>query len=123
QAIQALQTMDPPGVGARDLHECLTLQAEFLEQSGEGCALSVRILKNCWEELITRREDRIASRLRVTRAEVQKAVSFLQRATTPYPGAAFRTSWQSRGTGSTPAVRPDIIFHRGEMGFTVELTR
>ncbi|MDX1932758.1 MAG: RNA polymerase factor sigma-54 [Capsulimonadales bacterium] len=123
EAVGALQMMDPPGVGARDLRECLTLQMEFLEQNDEGSPLATRILKQCWEELVTRREDRIAARLRVGKPEVRAAIAYLQRATTPYPGAAFRAAWQHKGAGASPAVRPDIVFHRGEMGFTVELTR
>jgi RNA polymerase sigma-54 factor len=122
QAVRALQTMDPPGVGARDLRECLTLQVEFLNQAGEAHPLALRILTHCWEELVAHREERIASRLRVTRPEVREAVTFLQKSLAPYPGGMFRASWQSRGTGSH-AVRPDLVFHRAEYGFAVELTR
>ena len=122
EAVRALQMMEPVGIGARDLRECLTLQVEFLEQNGEGMPLAIRILRSCWDELTGRREERIAVRLRVSRSEVQTAVAFLQRATTPYPGAAFRSTWQSKGGGSA-AVRPDIVFHRGEMGFIVEIAR
>jgi RNA polymerase sigma-54 factor len=121
-AVAALQTMDPPGVGARDLRECLLLQSEYLEQSGEGQPLLRRILLHCWEDLAGRREQRIASRLRVSAADVREALRFLQTALTPYPGAAFRSDGMSRRGGGA-AVRPDILFLRTEAGFSVELTR
>jgi RNA polymerase sigma-54 factor len=123
EAVRALQTMDPPGVGARDLHECLTLQVEFLNQTGEAHPLALRILTHCWEELVAHREERIASRLRVTRGEVREAILFLQKSLAPYPGSAFRASWQHRGAGGAAAVRPDLVFHRSEYGFAVELPR
>lgn len=122
QAIRALQTMDPAGVGARDLHECLLLQADFLEQAGEGHTLARQILTRCWDELIARREDRIASRLKVSLSEVRQAMGFLQRALTPYPGALFRPSDGRSARGAAP-VRPDILFIRTEAGFSVELAR
>lgn len=122
EAVRALQSMDPAGVGARDLRECLLLQADFLEQAGEGHPLARRILTRCWDELIARREDRIATRLKVSPPDVRRAMAFLQRALTPYPGALFRPSDGRSATGAPP-VRPDILFLRTEVGFTVELAR
>ncbi|HVK03536.1 MAG TPA: hypothetical protein VM490_08680 [Armatimonadaceae bacterium] len=123
-ALRALQTMDPPGVGARDLRECLLLQAEYLEQAGEGHPLARRILTHCWEELAARREERIASRLRAPLPETRAALQFIREGLTPYPGSAFRPQSLARGAVSgAPAVRPDIVFHRTEAGFVVELTR
>ena len=120
-AVRALQSLDPAGVGARDLRECLTLQAEFLEQAGEAHPLASRILVRCWDELIARREERIATRLKAPMKEVRAAMAFLQRALTPYPGASFRPSGQREGGG--PPARPDILFHRTDSGFVVELAR
>ncbi|WP_309692121.1 RNA polymerase factor sigma-54 [Armatimonas sp.] len=122
EAVKALQTMDPAGVGARDLHECLLLQMEYLELTGEGHALSKKILLRCWDELVARRDDRIASRLKASVSEVNRALRFLQQALTPYPGALFRPS-DHRASASAPLVRPDILFLRTEAGFAVELAR
>ncbi len=121
-AIRALQAMDPPGVGARELRECLLLQAEFLEQTGEGHPLAVKLIQRCWDEIIARREERIATRLKTTIKEAHAALEFLQRALTPYPGASFRPSG-SRGEQGGPPARPDLIFHRTDAGFVVELAR
>jgi RNA polymerase sigma-54 factor len=123
-AVRALQKMDPPGVGARTLHECLLLQSDYLDQTGEGHALAHRILLDCWEDLPARNEQRIASRLRATVSEVKEALRFIQTSFAPYPGAAFRPEGLlPRGNQGSAAVRPDLVFHRSEAGFTVELTR
>jgi RNA polymerase sigma-54 factor len=121
-AVKALQKMDPAGVGARDLKECLQLQIDYLDQTGEGNPLARRVLTRCWDELVARREDRIVTRLKVSPAEVTRALQFLQQALSPYPGALFRPS-EHRGQISTPLVRPDILFIRTEAGFIVELAR
>ena len=51
-AIRVVQMMDPPGVGARDLQECLVLQLDDLEQNREGTQVSVirQILTRCWDD-------------------------------------------------------------------------
>jgi len=124
-AVQALQAMEPAGVGARDLRECLLLQAEYLEQTGETHPLALRILTQCWDDLAARREERIASRLRTTLGEARAALAFLQSALTPYPGSAFRPSGSGRGgqNNGAPAIRPDLVFHRVEAGFMIEMPR
>ena len=121
RAVRALQTMEPVGVGARDLRECLLLQAEHLELTGEGLPLLRPLLMRCWDDLIARREERIAVRLRCCRADVQTAMAFVQSNLTPFPGAAFRPSCFAL-TGGSP-VRPDLIFTRTPAGFTVEMPR
>lgn len=120
-AVHALQCMEPAGVGARDLRECMMLQATYLEQVGEGDPLALPILSSCWDELVTRREARIASRLGVGIDAVRSALSFLQKALTPYPGSAFRQSWESRPANTGHTVRPDLMFRRTEAGFVVEV--
>ncbi|GAB4454107.1 MAG: RNA polymerase factor sigma-54 [Armatimonadaceae bacterium] len=123
QAIRALQTMDPPGIGARDLRECLLLQVEYLMQTGECHPLAKPILTQCWDELVTHREERIASRLKSPVTEVRNAIQFLQKALTPYPSGLAGDMRDGRGRGSSQTVRPDLVFVRREMGFSVELTQ
>ncbi|MFM7322993.1 MAG: RNA polymerase sigma-54 factor [Armatimonadota bacterium] len=121
-SIAALHTMDPPGIGARSLQESLRLQAEYLEANGEGNPLASRILTQCWDELATNRIERIAGRLRCSKDAADEAVAFLRRALTPYPGSSFRPEG-ARAVDAAPPVRPDVLFHRTEAGFVVELAR
>ena len=122
RAVKALQTMDPPGVGARDLRECLLLQAEFLEQAGEGHPLLKELLERCWEDLSTRRLEKIASRLKTKLEIVEEMVEIIQKNMSPYPGTLFRPMGY-RGNRALPAIRPDVIFHRTPIGFRIEMTR
>ncbi|MBC8139477.1 MAG: hypothetical protein H8F28_26665 [Fibrella sp.] len=125
EAITALQSMEPCGVGARDVRECLRIQVEYLSTTGEAHPLAKRILNTCWDDLVAHREERIASRLRSTLPDVRNALRYLRHALTPYPGAAFRPSSSGKG-GSVEsgfAVRPDIVYQRTEAGFSVEIAR
>lgn len=123
QAVVALQSMDPCGVGARDVRECLRIQVEYLSQTGEAHPLAKRILNSCWDDLVAHREERIASRLRSTITDVRAALRYLRHALTPYPGAAFRPSSSKSNAESGFAVRPDIVYQRVEAGFSVEIAR
>jgi len=120
-AVRSLQAMDPPGVGARDLRECLLLQLEYLRQTGEMHPLAWRLVADSWDDLAGHRENRIASRLGVSLEQVRSAQAFLQQSLTPYPGAAFRPAWQK--SSGAAAVRPDVVFHRTPAGIAVEVTR
>ncbi len=51
KAIEFVRTLDPPGVGCRDLRESLCYQ---LEQLGEGESLAYRMVDECWELLLKR---------------------------------------------------------------------
>jgi RNA polymerase sigma-54 factor len=80
-----IQAFDPPGVGARDLRECLMLQ---LERAGRQTSLEYLIVKEHLESLGRRRLPEIARTLNLTVAEVQEAaegISHLE----PHPGREY----------------------------------
>ena len=124
-AVKALQSMEPCGVGARDVRECLRLQVDYLTEIGEAHSLAKRIVYSCWEDLVAHRDERIATRLRSDIGEVRAALSYLRHALTPYPGATFRPTTVGKcgvEEGGT-VVRPDIVYTRTDSGFSVEITR
>lgn len=125
EAVKALHNMEPCGIGARDVRECLRLQVDYLSEIGEAHPLAKRIVYSCWDDLVAHRDERIATRLRADIGEVRAALSYLRHALTPYPGATFRPSsaGKSGAVEGGTAVRPDIIYHRTEGGFAVEITR
>lgn len=72
EGLKYLQTFDPPGVGARDLRECLMLQ---LERQNKRDTLEYRILDQHMELLGKRRFPDIARQTGVTVQEVQEAAA------------------------------------------------
>ena len=85
EVLKVIQTFHPPGVGARDLRECLLLQ---LERDGKQDTLEYRIVSEFMEALGKRRIPEIARGLEATVEEVQKSVGRIGNLE-PRPGRAF----------------------------------
>src|SRR5438552_948901 len=83
--LKVIQTFHPPGVGARDLRECLMLQ---LEREGKQDTLEYRIVSEYMEALGKRRIPEIARGLGTTVDDVQKALERIGNLE-PRPGRAF----------------------------------
>lgn len=120
-ALAVLQTLDPPGVGARDLQECLLIQLRYLSEEGGGNAVAELMVKDYWDEIQARKFNRIARRLKVKIDQVLQAVEFIQSQLNPYPAAGFRAPWDNKPTDAKTAVRPDVIIHRTPIGYEIEI--
>jgi RNA polymerase sigma-54 factor len=82
-----VQQLDPPGIAARDLRECLLLQLEHLEATD---TLAYRIVDEHLDLLTSRVHSDIARRCGVRLAEVEAAVEIIQ-GLNPKPGAVYAT--------------------------------
>lgn len=85
EVLKAIQAFDPPGVGARDLRECMLIQ---LERTGQQDTLEYRIVHDFMEALGKRRIPEIAKGTGVEVDEVQDALENIARLE-PRPGRAF----------------------------------
>lgn len=83
--LHSIQTFHPPGVGARDLRECLLIQ---LEREGRQKTLEYRIISEHMEALGKRRVPELARALGQTPDEIQKAIARIG-LLEPRPGRAF----------------------------------
>lgn len=97
-AITLIQQLDPPGVGAKDLQECLLLQAENDDWAPQA---AVDILKNCFDELANRKWQNIVKKQNVTLEEIQTVFDYV-RTLTPKPGALFNSE-------GSQYIFPDLI--------------
>lgn len=106
-----LQSLDPAGVGARSLRECLLLQ---LRRAEGNCALAIEIVQNHLEDVGRSYYQSIARAQNVSVAEVYAACHQI-RALDPRPG--------SRYGSDAPAVyiRPDLLVTKTETGFEVTM--
>ncbi|PIO83872.1 RNA polymerase factor sigma-54 [Loigolactobacillus backii] len=84
-AITLLQQLDPPGVGARDLQECLLLQ---IQEDNTAPNLAYIVLEESFNDFVDRNWDKIAKRYQTTLAEVQHILDYIQ-TLSPNPGAIF----------------------------------
>lgn len=85
KVLKVIQTFNPPGVGARDLRECLLLQ---LERAGRTESPEYRIVRDHFDALGRRRFPEIARHLGITAAEAQE-VSARIALLNPRPGLEF----------------------------------
>ncbi len=120
-ALGLIQSLDPPGVGARDLRECLRLQLEHLNNEGCGNPIALKIVKDYWDDMVSHNVGRIARRLKVSQQAVTSAIEYIRTRLNPYPGNSFREPWQHKldNTGST--VKPDVIIKRTPAGYEIEV--
>ncbi len=86
-ALARVQQLDPPGVAARDLRECLLLQLDHLNASQ---TLAYRVVAEHLDLLIARAHSDIARRCGVGPAEVEAAIELIQ-SLNPKPGAVYAT--------------------------------
>lgn len=82
RALAAVQALDPPGIGARDLRECLRLQ---LRMRGRQGSLAWDIIETQFDNLTRRRHTEMARRLKVTLPVLEEAVDEI-RSLKPHPG-------------------------------------
>ena len=85
EVLQIIQTFHPPGVGARDLRECLLLQ---LDRSGRKASMEYKIIENYMEALGKRRFPEIARGLGIDVEEAQEIAANIGHLE-PRPGRDF----------------------------------
>jgi RNA polymerase sigma-54 factor len=109
--LKKIQRFDPPGIGARDLQECLLLQLEWLlEQENlkpedrPPLQLAVRILSQCFDEFTKKHFDKLQRVLNVSEDELKEAIDEILHLN-PKPAGAFVGS----SSASNQYVVPDYI--------------
>jgi RNA polymerase sigma-54 factor len=107
--VARIQTMDPPGIGARGLQESLLIQARALSGELGTPAHLEPLLTHGWKELASGKWGLIARRLRVPERDVEQTVAWLRQNLTPHPGQAYRASWDQSAHRRGAAVCPDIL--------------
>ena len=101
EMLAVIQKLDPPGVGARDLRECLLIQ---LREEKDTESLTFRLVDEAFPDLIAHRRNDLAKRFGVEPAAVQGAADGLARLD-PKPGLKY--SNQSDGY-----IIPDLIVEK-----------
>jgi RNA polymerase sigma-54 factor len=105
EALRVVQRLDPPGVGARNLKECLLLQLT----PGMPFYEELRVLINQHlEDLENNRLPQISKKIGLSIEKIQEVWHELRKLK-PKPGADFNES-------TVPSVTPDVFVERNEQG-------
>ncbi len=87
EMLAIIQTLDPPGIAARDLKECLLLQ---LREAGLQQSVPYRLVRDCFDELINHRWSEISKRFGISATDVQAAADEIAKLD-PKPGLRYST--------------------------------
>ena len=88
--LEIIQDLDPPGVGGRDLRECLMLQLERKRPSFK-VNLALSILENHFDSFVKRHYQKLMDRLGVNEDELRDAIEEIGRLN-PKPGGSSNLS-------------------------------
>ena len=83
EGLRMVQTLEPPGVGARDIRECLLLQLDRRVGLTPAQALAKKILESCFTEFTKKHFEKIMSRLGIDEEQFRAAIEEIQRPTVP----------------------------------------
>ncbi len=121
EVLAMIQTFDPPGVGARDLRECIKIQLERLAEEDHGSQLALAMVNDFWQDMLSGKLGKIARRLKTTIREVSIAVDYIKKQLNPYPGNSFRAPYQSDSDSRGNSVRPDVVVRRTPIGYEIDI--
>ncbi len=111
--LTGVQALDPPGVGARSIGECIELQLRQLDQSTPGMTTAIEIARHHLEQLAGRDLATLKRELHTSDEDLAEALA-LVRSCHPRPGATISTN-------APEYVVPDVFVRRTEHGWAVEI--
>jgi RNA polymerase sigma-54 factor len=116
EVLKIIQDLEPAGVGARTLRECLLLQIGKRDFSQSSMNLAHTILDSNFEEFSKRHYDKIIARLGITENELKSAIDEVLKLN-PKPGGVYSDPFNKT---SQPII-PDFILELSEDGFDLNL--
>ena len=116
EVLKIIQDLEPAGVGARTLRECLLLQLEKRDISQPSMNSAHTILDSHFDEFTKRHYDKIIARLGISENELKAAIEEILKLN-PKPGGVFSDPFNKT---SQPII-PDFILELSEDGFDLHL--
>jgi len=114
-----LQTLEPAGIGARDLRECLLIQLDYLAGEGEVHPYARQIVSDHLEKLGQRKFNKIAAALRVSPATVAEAADFIRQNLNPFPARGYTGEYDFDARSAR--VVPDVFINGKDGRYEVEV--
>ena len=110
RVLGVIHQLEPAGVGARNLRECLLLQMEQRRMDSPAKRLARKIVTSYFDEFVKKHYEKLMSRLGVGEEEFRDAIEEIRRLS-PKPGNLYSEG----GMDTTPYIIPDfrIDYHDG----------
>src|ERR1019366_7585492 len=115
RALAAVQALEPAGVGARNLSECIVLQLRQLHPDPPGRGTAIRVALEHLDLVASHENPLLRRQLRCSEHELETALA-LVRSCHPRPGAAVNPA-------QAEYVIPDVFVRHTDRGWMVELNQ
>jgi RNA polymerase sigma-54 factor len=113
--LHLIQELDPAGVGARNLRECLLLQIERRQDGSEIRKKAKLILRDLFEEFTKKHYDKIVKKLSIDEVTLKAAIDEILKLN-PKPGGSMKESAKN-----FQQIIPDFIIVENEAGLVLSL--
>ncbi|MBO7522223.1 MAG: RNA polymerase factor sigma-54 [Bacteroidales bacterium] len=117
EVLANIQDLEPVGIGARSLQECLLIQLKKKDSSSPQIANAIRILERCFEEFKKRHFNKIMESLNLDEASVKAAIDEITKLN-PKPGGAYSDPYDR---SSQQTIIPDFILEYSDGTFDLHL--
>lgn len=117
EALAIVQSLDPPGVGARDLRECLLLQLRSRKRSA-AVENALLILEKCYDDFVEKRFKKILSKCEISEDELKDAIKQISKLN-PSPGEGTDDSYDELAS----RVVPDFVLREEDGKLSYEMPR
>ena len=113
ETLKRIQLLDPPGIGSRNLQECLIAQVRSVKCDPHIRELALKILQNHFDDLKLKRFDNLANDLHIGMDTLKRVIELIQRLN-PKPGEGEFSAQENY-------VTPDFIVENDEGDFIITL--
>ncbi|HJS91738.1 MAG TPA: RNA polymerase factor sigma-54 [Steroidobacteraceae bacterium] len=110
-ALRIVQTLEPSGIAARNLGECLALQLEAMDRDTPGRSIALEVVQNRLSMMAARDNTRLLDALGCSEEELRLAMELI-RSLDPRPGSKV-------GTFEPRAIVPDVIVRKEKKRWVV----
>ena len=118
KVLKVVQQLDPPGIGATDLQECLLIQLQRLQEENpyNDYRLCITVIKGCFEEFTKKHYDKIAKKTGASNRDLKAALDEILKLN-PKPGDA-----STSGAVVSHYITPDffITIKDGELDLSLD---
>ena len=115
KVLSIIQELDPPGVGARNLQECLLIQLRRIENPDKTVLNAIHILERHFNEFTKKHYSKIIKKARITEDELKDAIEEILKLN-PKPGNSLNET-----TRTNHYIIPDFIIYNNNGSLELQL--
>lgn len=113
QVLHHIQRLDPPGIAARSVQECLLIQLELMPEDSPGHAVALQVITKLFTAFSRKQYGRIKERLNIDDITLKSAIDLIQ-SCNPKPGEGAITPQENY-------VIPDFLVRKADQSFVIQL--